>query len=211
MEELRPEELEDLVQELEQEKAETELQKEKPGNAPLQAGWAARSAAQESAEPPALWVRILTAPLVAYMFLGTGLLFLVSKTESLAEALADRYGDSGLRGVKATEWHAREMWLPIAFPITFPILGIRAVLMLLFAAAYVALHLPAEGWRVVGRLLGQAWRWFAGLLVTTLLWLARPIKAAWRWLATVLRRAWVWMTSAIRTAWVWITRPIKAA
>ena len=78
--------------------------------------------------------RLIMAPIMAYMLLGYGLLYSVYLVESLTVRLLGYCYLFTPFEFRATAWHDGADWIILAFPLAWPILTLRALLLFLVAA-----------------------------------------------------------------------------
>lgn len=72
-------------------------------------------------------------PVTAYLFVGTALFFLLSKTDQLSEKCGNLSEFPGLEFYKATDWHTESVWLTIFFPIVWPLIAVWVLLVFIYA------------------------------------------------------------------------------
>ncbi len=135
--------------------------------------------------------RVLLAPIVAYMLVGYGLLFSVYQIETLVSRLLSHCRLFRPFEFTATAWHEDTMWVNIAFPLTWPILTVRALLLVIVALSFASME-----------------RFFSHVN-KVLEWLRHLVKdvvsIAWQaliQLAIVIRRGFVAVALVLRN-WIW--------
>lgn len=165
--------------------------------------------------------RIILLPAVIYILAGTSLLFIVYKAEGLVETLANFKKIPGLESYSATEWHASDMWLTIAFPVVFPFLFgyvlllfvyalLTSILIICFNALLSVLTRLLDALANTVYLMLRASRWLVNAVVSIWNAIAQPIMTIIDWLLSLVLTATRWIVNAIVATWNGITRPIKA-
>jgi ABC-type uncharacterized transport system permease subunit len=109
------------------------------------------------------YLLILFFPVTVYLFIGTLLLFLLFKFEQVIEVYADYSEWPGIDRYIPTEWHSKNVWLSISFPIVWPILFIWDILVFIYAifAALVKFLYDTITyiWRQLVKAITAIWKW----------------------------------------------------
>ena len=139
-------------------------------------------------------------PVVVYALVGSALLFLCYALERLEKRLAD-YAFRGNHTFTPTQWHNKEMWVA-AFPVTAPLLAIRAILLL----GYMLI-------RAAPRFVSSAFAYIQNALRSLLSRLLQALRTIWRRFEEMAARAWGWLAAGLRAIWrgvVWVGSQITA-
>lgn len=153
---------------------------------------------------------LFLAPLVAYMLVGTAVLFAVSQMEAIALRFASW---ELLRRFRPTAWHDRGLWLVIAFPIVAPPLLLRAIALLSTTALSGASNLFVKLVSALARGIQSIGRWFLKVATKGLRYGVSKIGAmlsfVWGWTSTLFGVAARWITCSIGLLWGWLSDQLR--
>ena len=170
---------------------------------------------------------------IAYLSLGSMLLFRTYKMEKLAERCAGHHSQ-GKTSFHATEWHNRGFWWTVQFPIVWPVVTLRAALILVYYSTKDLLYYLGELidtiWEYCKRLLNHlwnlindAWRWICDALhplveyiIKVVRWFVVYAKKVVRWIVELVKplydqivryfiKIWTPIIELIKKVWRWIS------
>jgi hypothetical protein len=109
------------------------------------------------------YLLILFFPVTIYLFVGTLLLFLLFKFEQIIEVFADYSQWPGIDSYIPTEWHSKNIWLSILFPIVWPTLFIWDLLVFIYAIFASLVNFISDAityiWKQLVKAMRAIWEW----------------------------------------------------
>ncbi len=135
-----------------------------------------------------LW---LFFPITVYMFIGTTLLFVLTKIDDIIELFGNYSKFPGLANYSSNAWYDESIWFTALFPVTWPILLGWLTILLLYA-------IVAGFIRFFSNLLGNIWDLIFNIVIAIWEWTSDLLKAIWRWIVDALEDIWDQIKSIFR-------------